>query len=317
MADVVPLGPILTAHLFPLLDAHLIALLCSLTPDDWERQTVAPRWKVKDVAAHLLDTQLRKLSLGRDGYMPSPPPRITSDRDLVAFIDRLNAEGVAVYRRLSPGVLIAWMEQSSREAAAYYASLDPFAPAPFGVSWAGESASANWFDTARDFTERWHHQQQIRLAVNETANNTQRPHFQVEANLQVGLCASGAAQPQSGDAARRMRAIMTPELYHPVLDCFMRALPFHYRSMSTAPGTAVRIHVSGECGGDWHLYRGDAWMLTSAPVGSSAATVTIPEDIAWRIFTKGIARADAHEQVGVTGDKSLGRHVLHMLAIVG
>ena len=112
-----------------------------MAPDDWERQTIAPKWKVKDVAAHLLDTQLRTLSFGRDGYTPSPPPAIASDRDLVSFIDRLNAEGVTVYRRLSPPVLIAWMEQTSRGAASYYASLDPFAPARFGVSWAGESAS--------------------------------------------------------------------------------------------------------------------------------------------------------------------------------
>jgi hypothetical protein len=68
---------------------------------------------------------------------------MNSDSDLVAFIDRLNAEGVTVYRWLSPRVLIAWMEQTSREAATDYTSLDPFAPARFGVSWAGESASAN------------------------------------------------------------------------------------------------------------------------------------------------------------------------------
>ena len=29
---------------------------------------------------------------------------------------------------------------------------------------------------------------------------------------------------------------MTPELYHPVLDCFMRALPFHYRVDVRATG---------------------------------------------------------------------------------
>ena len=75
MADVTPPGPLITAHLFPTLDAQLIDLLRSLAPDDWERQTIAPRWKVKDVAAHLLDTQLRKLSFGRDGYTPSPAPR--------------------------------------------------------------------------------------------------------------------------------------------------------------------------------------------------------------------------------------------------
>ncbi len=288
--------PLITAHLFPALDARLIDLLRSLTPDDWERQTIAPGWKVKDVAAHLLDTQLRKLSFGRDGYTPSPPPAIASGRDLVSFIDRLNAEGVTVYRRLSPPVLIAWMEQSSREAASYYASLDPFAPARFGVSWAGESVSANWFDVARELTERWHHQQQIRLAVGEPAD---------------------AAPAPSATAARSLRAIMTPELYHPVLDCFMRALPFHYRSMSAPPGTAIRIYVTGDCGGDWHLYRGDAWLLASKPAGTIAATVTIPQDLAWRIFTKGIARETAREHVGVTGDAALGYHVLDMLAIVG
>ena len=131
MADVTPLGPLLTAHLFPTLDARLIDLLRSLAPDDWERQTIAPRWKVKDVAAHLLDTQLRRLSFGRDGCSPTPAPVIASDRDLVAFIDRMNAEGVTVYRRLSPHLLIAWMRQTSLEAASYYASLDPFAPGAF------------------------------------------------------------------------------------------------------------------------------------------------------------------------------------------
>jgi len=296
MPDVAPPGPLLTAHLFPTLDGHLIDLLRSLAPEDWERQTIAPKWKVRDVAAHLLDTQLRKLSFGRDGYAPSPPPLIASNADLVSFIDRLNAEGVTVYSRLSPPVLTAWMEQTSREAASYYASLDPFAPARFGVSWAGESASPNWFDVARELTERWHHQQQIRLALDESANSAQTP---------------------PSNAARRRRAIMTPELYHPVLDCFMRALPFHYRSMSASAGTALRIHVSGECGGDWHLYRADAWMLATKPAGTIVTTVTIPQDIAWRIFTKGIAREDASAHVCVTGEATLGNHVLNMVAIVG
>lgn len=294
-----PLAPLLVAHLFPTLDARLIDLLRSLTLDEWDRQTIVPRWRVKDVAAHLLDTQLRKLSFDRDGYTLSPAPVITSDRDLVSFIDRLNAEGVTVYRRLSPAVLIAVMEQTSREAAAYYASLDPFAPARFGVSWAGELVSPNWFDIARELTERWHHQQQIRVAV--------------------------AREDREG---REENAIMTPELYHPVLDCFMRALPFHYRAMSAPSGAGaaatIAITVTGECGGDWHLYRenreGEAWRLVEKPAADIAtivATVAIPQEIAWRIFTKGIAREQAREHVSVTGDLALGYHVLDMLAIVG
>ena len=80
MADPAPPDPVLTAHLFPALDARLVELLRGLTPDDWNRPTIAPRWTVKDVAAHLLDTLLRRLSFGRDGYVPSPavesrPPR--------------------------------------------------------------------------------------------------------------------------------------------------------------------------------------------------------------------------------------------------
>src|SRR6202049_469418 len=121
------LQPISTAHLFPELEAKLIELLRSLAPDDWEQQTVAPKWKVKDVAAHLLDTQLRKLSGGRDRYS-SAQPLIASPEDLVALIDRLNHEGVALYRRLSPRVLISLMEVASREYAEYHESLDPFSP---------------------------------------------------------------------------------------------------------------------------------------------------------------------------------------------
>src|SRR5688572_31638837 len=101
------MNPIFTAHLFPEIEARLIGLLRSLTPDEWDAQTVAPAWKVKDVAAHLLDTQLRKLSRARDRYASGPPPLIKSRADLLAFVDRLNAEGVEMYRRLSPRVLIS------------------------------------------------------------------------------------------------------------------------------------------------------------------------------------------------------------------
>src|SRR6185436_5803192 len=68
-----PLKPIFTAHLFGKLEDKLLELLRSLSPEDWEKQTVAPKWKVKDVAAHLLDTQLRKLSICRDGYIAERP----------------------------------------------------------------------------------------------------------------------------------------------------------------------------------------------------------------------------------------------------
>jgi uncharacterized protein (TIGR03083 family) len=275
-----PSGPILTAHLFPKIEAMLIELLRELPPEDWEKQTVSPKWKVKDVTAHLLDTQLRKLAIVRDGCAVEAPV-IQFPSDLIALVNRLNEEGVRLYRRLSPSLLISLMELASRESAAFHQSLDPYAPARFAVSWAGEKTSPNWFDTAREFTERWHHQQQIRLAVD-------RP------------------------------GIMTPELYHPVLDCFMRGLPHAYRDVVRNPGAGLRFDISGECGGTWFLYRdGTSWRLEDRALGPPTSRVTIPQEIAWRVFTKGISREAAAAQVRVDGDQDLGVHVLGMRAIVG
>ena len=146
-------------------DDELINLLDSLAPAEWDLPTIAPSWKVRDVAAHLLDTALRKLSLVRDACSVEAFD-IRSPQDLVALVNRLNREGVTVYRRLSPAVLIGLLKAVCKESASFHESLDPFGRAAFAVSWAGETESANWFDTARELTERWHHQQQIRLATN-------------------------------------------------------------------------------------------------------------------------------------------------------
>ncbi len=266
---------IICAPLLREVDERLIELLQSLTVEEWRLQTVAPAWKVKDVAAHLLDTALRKLSLVRDSQTPDPSPE-----DVVSLVNRLNREGVAVYSRLSPPVLIDLMTLACEQSALFHESLDPFAPAVFSVSWAGEPASLNWFDTARELTERWHHQQQIRLATN-------RP------------------------------GIMTPRLYHPVLDCFLRGLPHHFRAVEGSPGAEVLIEIAGDCGGQWVLTKSSAWTLMDPPARNPAARVTIPQEIAWRAFTKGIDRASVLEQAKIEGDLDLCEKVLRLTSIVG
>ncbi len=105
--------------------------------------------------------------------------------------------------------------------------------------------------------------------------------------------------------------------YYPVVHCFMRALPFTYRNVSAVPGTTIRIRVSGDCGGEWYLYRQEkAWLLTESERGQHAAGITIPQEIAWRIFTKGIDRASASSQATITGDSVLALPVLGMVSIV-
>jgi uncharacterized protein (TIGR03083 family) len=273
------LRPILCAHLLRKVDEKLIDLLSALAPSEWELQTVAPLWKVRDVAAHLLDTALRKLSLVRDSFVETT--NIRSQQDVITLVNRLNREGVAVYRRLSPQVLIDLLRLATKQSAEFHESLDPFDTATFNVSWAGEETSLNWFDTARELTERWHHQQQIRLATN-------RP------------------------------GIMTPDLYHPVLDCFLRGLPQALLEVKASPGTVLLVEISGECGGQWFLERSTGtWNLVARSGSDFAARVTVPQELAWRLFTKGIDRSSARAQLEIDGDRDLGEKILNLTAIVG
>lgn len=272
--------PILCAHLLRKVDTELIALLRALRDEEWEAQTIAPQWQVREVAAHLLDTCLRKLAMVRDKcFVEKAAPRPAEE--LVQLVNRLNAEGVAVYRRLSPALLIEMMAMACAQAAEFHESLDPFAPAVFGVSWAGEATSLNWFDTARELTERWHHQQQIRLATGR-------------------------------------EGIMTRELYHPVLDCFLRGLPHAYRNVEALEGTCVLVEIAGESGGVWALTRtAHGWQFAPQLPKAIACRVRIPQEIAWRVFTKGIERSAVNEQAAVDGDRKLADAALGLTAIVG
>jgi hypothetical protein len=92
--------------LMPELDKLLFKLLEGLSANDWGKQTIAPKWNVKDVAVHLLDGNLRTLSMLRDEYYGEKPGTINSYRDLIDFLNRLNADWVKAAKRLSPKVII-------------------------------------------------------------------------------------------------------------------------------------------------------------------------------------------------------------------
>jgi uncharacterized protein (TIGR03083 family) len=148
-----------TRNLFAPLHAELMSLLRGLKADDWKKPTIARAWRVRDVAAHLLDTQLRKLSGRRDGH------RLPPDRPLVDFINHLNATWVDAARRFSPRVIVDLLDVTGRTVAALMESLALHERAEIPVSWAGENESENWMDIGREYTEWWHHQMQIRDAV--------------------------------------------------------------------------------------------------------------------------------------------------------
>jgi len=271
------LPPVLTAHLFPIVGAKLLDLLKNLTPKDWNC-TAVKQWTVKDLATHLLDTNLRRLSIGRDGYF-GESFHGGSPEEFRAFLGELNHSWVKATRRLSPRVLCHFLAVSDDELFQYFSSLDPNKPAAFGVSWAGEDESMTWFDVAREYTEKWHHQQQMREALGKPG-------------------------------------IMTEELYGPVLDVFVRALPHTYRNVYAAAGTKIGFHVSGVGGGTWLLARNaDYWLLKKDSDSTAQCRISIPSDLAWKLFTNGLSEQEARSALSVEGDAKLAEPAYSTRAI--
>ncbi len=268
-------------HLFAILDQKLVELLRSLEPDDWNKRTLAKQWSVKDVAAHLLDGNLRALSFSRDQHtMPPVGGDIHSYDSLVGFLNRLNAEWVLAAKRLSPQVLTDLLETSGKEYTSHMQTQDLTAQAVFAVGWAGETVSQNWFHIAREYTEKWHHQQQIREAVDKPG-------------------------------------IITKELFYPVMDTFMCGLPHTYRNTLAEDGTVLQITIDTENGGNWYLVRKQtAWQLSKQPEAGIHASLLMQPGTAWKLFTKGISPAEARKEVVIHGDESLASVALSLVAVM-
>lgn len=273
--------PIPTAHLFPVLDQHLIDLLRSLQPDDWNRSTLARQWTVKDIAAHLLDGNIRVISIYRDQHFGEAPPVINGYGDLVAFLNELNGMWVKALKRMSPSLLTDLLVHTGAAYAEQMQSLDPWENALFSVAWAGEEVSSNWFHIAREYTEKFHHQLQIREAVGQADE------------------------------------LMIPELFYPFINTLMRGLPHAYRNTEAPAGTIVQVNVTGDAGGSWHLIRnGQQWILQEGGAADATAIVNIPPAIAWKLFTKGLTAQEAEHTTSISGDTALGKAALSMIAVM-
>jgi uncharacterized protein (TIGR03083 family) len=272
--------PIEARPLFRPVSGSLVTLLRGLPSESWNRSTVAGAWVVRDVVAHLLDSTLRRLSFHRDGMTPPPPPNaITSERDFVAFINDLNAQWVRSAKRLSPRVLTDLYERASREAADWFESLPLEAPALFPVSWAGEQSSAGWFDIGREFTELWHHQQQIRMAT-------------------------GAV------------SLADPKYLAAVIDVSMRGLPHAFRDVPAERGQTVTIDITGASGSQWTLLReAQHWTLWRGEPSEVTSRIRLDDDTAWKLLFNALPERDAAEAVLVEGSE-LGFALLRARSVI-
>jgi uncharacterized protein (TIGR03083 family) len=263
--------------------AALLTLLGRLTPDEWDRPTAAAPWTVRDVVAHLLGDDLSRLSRSRDGY--SAPGRAAAE-SLPEFLHRFNAEWVQAAARVSPGVLIDLLQTSTELVSTFWKQADLTA---FGepVSWAGPGPAPAWLDCARDLTEDWLHQQQIREATGKAVAPT------------------------------------APVLFA-VLDTFLRAMPYtlgQHEPDGAAEGSTLVLQVPGAGGGRWAWRRGvDHWGWAGPadrPTGSAeTASIDIQADTLWRLCARMIEPEQAAAAAELGGDQALGRAALQLVAII-
>jgi len=272
-----------TRPLFRPLCAEIVATLRSLDPDDWLRPTVAGSWRVRDVAAHLLDTALRRLSLHRDRPADTTSqPRVGgTPTNLVAFVNDLNASWIRAAERLSPRVITDLYARAGTELADFMETLSLSDDAFWPVSWAGEGRSAQWLDIGREFTEVWHHGSQIRDAVG----------------------AGPFAEP------RWLRA---------VLRIAVHVLPHAYRDMSEAAGVSLVIDITGHAGGTWTLQRTpeQKWDVEEGRSIAPTMIATMTDEVAWRLLFNALPERDARSRIQVEGKVQLAEPLLSARSVI-
>lgn len=134
-----------------------------------------------------------------------------------------------------------------------------------GIGWTGHNADPIWMHIARELTEQWTHHQHI--------------------------C----------DAAE-ITSLKEARFVHPVLSTFVYALPQTYHDTAAPLDTLVKLVITGEGGGTWHLVReADAWQLYADTVLLPTTTIAIDTDTAWRLFTRGLEAETIRQRADVEG----------------
>ena len=273
--------PVPTIHLITPLDQLLIELLQSLSPEDWEMQTLAPAWKVKDVAAHLLAGNIRSLSSSRDSYFGPNSVDSPDYSQVVGYLNQINHDWTIAMKTVSPQMLITLLSITNSLYYDHLEKLPPLEKSVFPVSWAGQAESQNWFHIAREYTEKWHHQQQIRNAI-------------------------GQASP-----------LFSKTFFTPYLETSLRAVPHQFRNLHAEEGDTFSLFVSGEGGGDWHfIFEKDRWIESPEKPSYSVAKVYIDDQVIWRMFSKEISMDELKNRSTVSGKKEMADAFMGMTAVM-
>ena len=256
--------------------AALLSLLTELSPREWTLPTACRGWDVRDVALHVLGGDLGNISRRRDGVRPAEP---RAGETLGAMLGRVNQEWVEAARRLSPRLTVELLAMAGPLIADFFEGLDPGALGG-PVSWAGSGPAPVWLDVAREYMERWVHQQHIRDAVGRPGQGEAR------------YCA-------------------------PVIAASMHALPKALGAEARPAGTGLVVEIEGDGGGMWSVIREPSgWTLYEGAAVDAQTRISVRGDVWWRVVTLGMTPDDAWRHAKTEGDPSLTQAALRAVAII-
>lgn len=244
---------------------ELVRLLESFTTEDASAPTVCDGWAVGDIAVHLLGNDLSFLARNRDGK-ESTSGNMSQDWDeLVGGLDAFNERWVEAGRFLSTRLVAQLLDTTGRLVAEFLEAVDSSAPGEV-VSWAGPDLAPWWLVSAREFTDRWVHHQQIRDALGRPGLNG-------------------------------------PSFVAPILATALHGVRPAYLDVAAPEGTTVAIDVTGRAGFSWAVRRDEGgWSLYEGLSREATTRLTLDQDTAWRFLLRMVTAAETRPKVSVEGD---------------
>ena len=271
-----------TLHLFEDLNQELIYFLADLRPDEWTLPTALPGRTVKDLAAHLVDGSIRRISMQRDHYFVEHGRDLSQLNTLIDYIQLLNKEWILAMRRVSTRVLVDMIKRYDKEVFELFSRLKSDDEALYPVAWAFQSSSPNWFDIAREYTEKWHHQMQMRMA-------TGRP------------------------------LLMSERFLLPVYETFLLALPAHLDRCTRLEGKhLLELDIIGEIRLRNRLqFINGKWSFVPTDATIPHTRLQLPASIGWILFTNTDRNiANYLDNIKIEGDMELALQVLNMKTVL-
>jgi len=196
--------------------------------------------------------------------------------ELFVALDRFNEQWVSAASFLSPLVLIELLRLSGEWTQLFYGTVDDDRLGE-AVHWIGPDPQPYWMLAAREYWERWIHQQQIRRALGR-----------------LGLHDAGFVLP--------------------AISVAMRGFPQGLAAFPAPAGTTVSVALT-DADASWTVgCDGEHWTLYDGRPDDASVTIPLTTETASLLFSRALTNAELTERVKPEGDPDLGAVIVAGMA---